>query len=365
MQNDEKMKLISKNLEEVLTAEELQKLVQSGKPLKHYIGLEISGKVHIGGLVTMLKIKDLQVAGVQTSVFLADWHTWLNKKLDGTLETAKRLAKEYFEEALKAAAKAAGADSEKINFVLGSDLYENTPNYWAEMVKVAKATTVSRMMRSTTIMGRGEEEITDTAMLIYPAMQAADIFVLGVNIAHAGIDQRKVHIVARDAASELNFQKPVAIHHHLLMSLSKPDVWPLPEENREDMVVAMKMSKSKPDSAVFIHDSPEEIRRKINQAFAPEGETSYNPVLDWVKHLVFYDSGASLEIVRDEKFGGNITYSSYDELESDYKNRTLHPMDLKLALAEWLIRKLEPARKYFENPKRQKALEEIERLTNR
>ncbi|EKD85512.1 MAG: hypothetical protein ACD_38C00009G0002, partial [uncultured bacterium] len=210
MITEEKINLITRNLEEVLTEEELKALVESNQPLKHYQGFEISGKVHLGtGFASMLKIKDLQEAGVKTTILLADWHTWLNKKLDGTLETATKMARDYFEEGLKAAALCVGADPEKIEFVLGSELYEKLGNeYWASVVKVSKATTIPRMLRSTTIMGRNAAEVSDAAMLIYPAMQSADIFALEVNIAHAGTDQRNVHVVARDAAKDLDKQKP-------------------------------------------------------------------------------------------------------------------------------------------------------------
>ena len=363
MTTDEKFKLITRNLEETLTEEELRALIDSETPLKHYIGFEISGKGHVGWVFTMQKIKDLQEAGVGINILLADWHTWLNKKLDGTLETAKRMAGEYFKEALKACALSAGADPEKINFVLGSELYEKLgSNYWAMVIKVAKATTLARMLRSTTIMGRKESEISDTAMLIYPAMQSADIFALGVNIAHAGTDQRNVHVVAREAASSLDQKKPVAIHHHLLQGLIQPVL--ATDDNGKQVldVEAAKMSKSRPESAIYIHDDPEEIKRKINAAYAPEGIVEFNPILDWVKHLVFYDP-TSLIVKRNEKWGGDKTYSSYQELEKDYAEKKLHPQDLKAAVAEWLIKKLEPARKYFEDPKRKNALDEIERLT--
>ena len=365
MTNDEKFNLITRNLEEVLTEEELKQLIESGTPLKHYIGFEISGKGHMGWVLTLQKIKDLQNAGVEVQILLADWHTWLNKKLDGTLETAKRLGREYFEQALRACAICAGADPDKINFVLGSELYEKLGNsYWANVVRVAKATTLSRMIRSTTIMGRKESEIQDSAMLIYPAMQSADIFALKANIAHAGTDQRNVHVVAREAAGSLGEEKPVAIHHHLLQGLLQPVL--IKDENGKQVldVEAAKMSKSKPDSAVFIHDSPDEIRRKVNNAFCPEGEVEFNPILDWAKHLIFYEDNSKLPISRKPEHGGDVTYSSYTDLEKDYAEKKLHPQDLKAAVAEWLITKLEPARKYFENPKRKKALEEIERLTS-
>ena len=364
MTTDEKFNLITRNLEETLTEGELRSLIDSGEPLRHYIGLEISGKAHVGWLFMMMIIKDLQDADVETNILLADWHTWLNKKLDGTLETAKRLGRDYFEEALKACAISVGADPDKINFILGSELYEKLgSSYWATVVKVAKATTINRMIRSTTIMGRKETEISDTAMLIYPAMQSADIFALGINLAHAGTDQRNVHVVAREAAAELGEKKPVAIHHHLLQGLLQPTL--TEDENGKKVMdmEAAKMSKSKPDSAIFIHDNDGEIKRKINNAFCPEGEVEFNPILDWCKYLVLASQGDALQVLRKEEHGGNVEYTSYTQLEQDYKDKKLHPQDLKAAVANWLIAKLEPARKYFEDPKRKAALEEIEKLT--
>jgi tyrosyl-tRNA synthetase len=372
MTNEEKFNLITKNLEETLTEDELRRLIESGRPLRHYIGLEISGKAHVGWVFMMKKIKDLQDAGVEVNILLADWHTWLNKKLDGTLETAKRLGRDYFEEALKAAALSAGADPNNIKFVLGSELYEKEGNeHWAKVVKVAKATSLARMLRSTTIMGRKESEISDSAMLIYPALQSADIYSLKVNIAHAGTDQRNVHVVAREAAHALGEEKPIAIHHHLLQGLLPPVLIDDPETGTKVMdMEAAKMSKSKPDSAVFIHDTDEEIKRKINGAYAPEGIVEFNPILDWIKYLIFYDEGTSSAydpttfiVKRDEKWGGDLTYNSYADLEKDYAEKNLHPQDLKGAVAEWLIQTLEPARIYFEDPNRKEALEEIEKLT--
>ncbi len=367
MTSEEKFNLITRNLEEVLTPEELKDLIESGIPLKHYIGLEISGKVHIGtGFAVLLKVKDLQQAGVKTTILLADWHTWLNKKLDGTLETARKMAREYFEEGMKAAALCVGADPDRIEFVLGSEIYEKLGSgFWATVIKVSKATTLARMIRSTTIMGRRESEISDAAMLIYPALQSADIFAMGINLAHAGTDQRNVHIVARDSAKQVGFPKPIAIHHRLLQGLMQPTI--ITDESGKQVMdmEAAKMSKSKPDSAIFIHDSPDEIKRKINQAYAPEGVVEFNPILDWVKHLIFYNSGSGLTIKRDPKWGGDLSYTNYEDLEKDYAEKKLHPQDLKMAVAEWLIQKLEPARKYFEDPKRKAALEEIEKLTTK
>src|SRR3990167_4035653 len=190
-------------------------------------------------------------------------------------------------------------------------------------------------------------------------MQAADIFLLGVNIAHAGIDQRKVHVIARDSASALKKPKPIAIHHPILLGLTAPENT---SGEADEKAMKAKMSKSKPGSGISIHDSPEQIRQTINGAYAPAGQVENNPILNWTRYLIFYGEG-SLTISRKPEHGGDITYSSYENLEKDYAEKNLHPQDLKMAVAEWLIAKLEPARKYFENPQRKKSLEEIERLT--
>lgn len=373
MDIEKKFDLITRNTEEILTEEDLKLFLETGVPLKHYIGFEISGKMHLGtGLMTMVKVKDFIDARVDASIFLADWHTWINNKLGGDRETIRKVATEYFAEGFKASMKCLGGDDKKLRFVLGSELYKENEKYWATVLEVSKHTTLARIRRSITIMGRKEGEAVSFAMLIYPPMQVADIFTQGITLAHAGMDQRKAHVIAREVALKLNISplknnkgdkiKPVAVHHHLLLGLGKPPMWPVPKDRLQELWSEMKMSKSKPDSCVFIHDSAEEIRRKLNNAFCPAKNIEFNPVLDWAKHLIFRDEKCSLEVERPAKFGGDVTYYSYKELERDFAEGKLHPLDLKRAVAEELIKLLEPARKHFEKPKPKAMLAELEEM---
>jgi tyrosyl-tRNA synthetase len=373
MDVQKRFELIKNNTEEIMTEEDLKLLLDSGTAIKHYIGFEISGKIHLGtGLMCMSKVKDFMDAGIDCSIFLADWHSWINDKLGGDREVIKKVAGGYFKEGLKASLKCFGGDPEKLKFILGSDLYHNNDEYWATMVDISKNTSLARMMRSITIMGRKEGESVDFAKLIYPPMQVADIFIQGINLPHAGLDQRKAQVIAREVALKIktkplldkegNQMKPVAVHHHLILGLGKPPVWPVPKEQLQELWSVLKMSKSKPDTCIFIHDSPEEIKRKINQAFCLEGEVEFNPILDWVKYLIFRDADSKLEIKRPEKFGGDVTYTSYKDLEKDFAGKKLHPMDLKSSVSDKLIQILEPARKHFEQPKVKKMLEDLEKL---
>jgi len=364
----DRLALVERGLEEVLTGEELAALLASDVPPRHYIGFEISGRIHVGtGLLCMAKLRDFQRAGIETTVFLADWHTWINDKLGGDPATIRELATGYFAEGMKASMRCVGGDPEAVRFVLGSDLYRQVDDYWATVVEVGKHTSLARMQRSITIMGREEGEAVDFAKLIYPAMQVADIFKLGVNLAHAGMDQRKAHVIARDVALQVQRNplvgpdgtraKPIALHHPLLLGLGRPPVWPIPPDgNLRDLRTAMKMSKSKPSSAIFIHDSPDEIATKVRKAFCPPGVVEFNPVLDWTRQLLFGVFDEPLRVRRSEQHGGPVTFDAYEELEAAYRQEQLHPMDLKGAVTDRLVEALEPARRHFEDPARAHAL---------
>jgi len=370
----ERFELIKRRTEEILTDEDLKLYLETGVPLKHYIGFEISGKVHLGtGIVCMSKIKDFIDAGVNCSVFLADWHSWINDKLGGDLEQIQKVAVGYFKEGLKACLKAVGADPEKVKFNLGTDLYHNNDSYWETFIDVCKNTTLNRMHRSITIMGRKLGEGVDFAKLLYPAMQVADIFIQNVSLAHAGYDQRKAHVVAREVALKMKKNnlvggngekiKPICVHHHLILGLTKPSIWPIEDNTQlQEMWSDMKMSKSIPNSAVFVNDSPIEIKNKVKSAFCPEGNVSINPILDWAKFVIFRDKNSSIHIERKPKFGGDIEFKSYDELESAFLSKKIHPLDLKLGIAHQIIDILEPVRKHFEQPNIQKMKEELEEL---
>ena len=96
-------------------------------------------------------------------------------------------------------------------------------NIGLKLVKFTKHMSIARTMRTLTIMGRSEnEEKIDLAKLLYPPMQAVDIHSLDVDIAHAGMDQRKIHMLVREIFPKMKWKVPVAVHHKLLPGLTKP-----------------------------------------------------------------------------------------------------------------------------------------------
>ncbi|MEE8402945.1 MAG: hypothetical protein V3R93_04245, partial [Candidatus Hydrothermarchaeaceae archaeon] len=211
------------------------------------------------------------------------------------------------------------------------------------------------------------------ALTFYPSMQCADIFHIGADICQLGLDQRKVNMLAREVADRkgmvrlLGYEgkgvngKPVIVSHRMLMGLEGPvKAKGFDDDASIDAAISSKMSKSIPSTSIFVHDPEEEIKRKINAAFCPMKEVKENPVMEYAKEIVFRSS-AELEIRRPEKFGGDVTFYSYPEVEKAYVNGDLHPQDLKIAVAKQIDRLISPIRMHFEKDNKARKLYELVR----
>jgi tyrosyl-tRNA synthetase len=337
----ERLDLIIRDpIEEVVTRDELKGLLETVAYPKHYIGLEVSGKLHLGSLIlTGFKINDFINAQLDCTVFLADWHTYINNKLGGDWDKIKRISN-YYSEVFKFFCPG-------VHIMIGSELYDNTGScYWENFVHFSKHMTLSRIMRSLTIMGRNERDNLDFSQLLYPIMQSVDINALDVDIVHAGMDQRKIHMLAREIFPKLGWKIPVSVHHHLLPGLSEPVKLGLSEDTPDDARIASKMSKRNPTRGIIIHDDEKTIRDKINKAFCPVGVIENNPILELIRYIVFHQF-AEFVIERASKYGGNITYTNYNDVERDFLFNKIHPMDLKNATAIYINKIIEPIRNHF------------------
>lgn len=347
MDIETRMDLVRQVGEEILTEDELRELFQTNQKPIAYDGMEPSGNLHIAqGVLRAINVNKMTKAGCKFKMWVADWFGWMNNKMGGDLEKL-RITGNYMIEVWKST----GMDIDKVEFLWAKDVMADE-EYWKKVVTIARNSTVPRILRCAQIMGRTETETLTAAQIFYPCMQAADIFHLKVDIAQLGMDQRKVNILARELAPKLNLKKPIAVHHHMLMGLSEP---PKDISDPTERKIAMKMSKSNPNSAIFMTDSVEEISRKINNAYCQAKIVSDNPILEYCKYIIF-EKQKELEIVRPTKFGGNLTIPGYDELERKFSEGAIHPLDLKKAVTVSLGNILEPTRKHFEKNKKAKEL---------
>ncbi len=347
MDIETKIDLVKQVGEEIITEEELREIFQTKDHPIAYDGFEPSGNIHIAqGILRSINVNKMTKAGCRFKMWVADWFGWMNNKMGGDLEKIQTVG-EYLIEVWKST----GMDLDKVDFVWAKDAMSDE-KYWKTVVQIARINTVTRITRCAQIMGRKESESLSAAQIFYPCMQAADIFHLDVDITQLGMDQRKVNMLAREVAPKLGYKKPVVVSHHMLMGLGQP---PQTDLMGADRAIELKMSKSKPDTAIFMTDSEEDIKRKIKKAYCPEGIITENPILEYNKYMLF-EKFKSIKIERPEKFGGDVEFFSYQEMEKAFAEKQVHPMDLKAATAARINELIEPVRKHFEDNKRAREL---------
>ncbi|MEK6976449.1 MAG: tyrosine--tRNA ligase [Candidatus Thermoplasmatota archaeon] len=341
---------------EVVSEDELRQLCDQaarGLQPRAYIGFEPSGTAHVGWMVCTDMVKRLVAAGFDVHILLADWHAQINDKLGGDLAAIQRCGR-YMEQAFEAL----GVPNDQVRYVYANALAGDA-SYWAMVLKVQKNTTLARVRRAMTIMGRSEDEGDgDMSKFMYPAMQVADIFHMHIDLAYGGLDQRHAHMLARDVAPKIGRKPPTALHTPLVPSLKGQGSGRMDAQasvaggagTAAADAASVKMSKSDPDSGIFIHDAPEDIARKLKGAHCPAKEVEGNPVLDLLRLVVWPRIGAvggALVVRRPEKFGGDKSYTDLEAVKADFASGALHPMDLKTAVASALGQQLEPVRAYF------------------
>lgn len=303
-----------------------------------YDGFEPSGRMHIAqGIYKTIWVNKLTNLGCHFKIWVADWFAKLNNKMGGDLKKI-RVVGEYMIEIWKVC----GMNMDHVEFVWASEEINRNPDtYWSTVMDISTTFNLNRIKRCCTIMGRQETDEAPASQIFYPCMQCADIFFLKADIAQLGMDQRKVNMLAREYcdAKKIKF-KPVILSQHMIMGLL---------EGQE------KMSKSNPDSAIFMEDSEADVKRKIKRAYCVMGEVESNPCMNYMQHIVFgvYDK---VTLFRDGGDQEDKEYNSYQEFEQDWISQEIHAKDLKKTLTHYLNLLLEPVRKHFVENDKAKAL---------
>ncbi|MCQ4153503.1 MAG: tyrosine--tRNA ligase, partial [Archaeoglobi archaeon] len=210
MDLEKKIAIATRNAEEVVTTEELRALLEEKDKPRAYVGYEPSGEIHLGHLITVNKLKDLQSIGFEVIVLLADIHAYLNEK--GTFEEIRKLAERNMKTFI-----AFGLNEKNAQFVLGSS-YQLNREYMLDVLKLARITTLNRARRSMDEVSRRKEDPM-VSQMIYPLMQSLDIAYLKIDVAVGGIDQRKIHMLARENLPALGYKAPICIHTPIISGL--------------------------------------------------------------------------------------------------------------------------------------------------
>lgn len=327
MELKERLELIKINTQEIVTEEELKKLLKKKKKPVAYIGIAPTGPFHIGYLLQFTKLWQLQQAGIKCIVLLADIHASLDE-LKAPWEKAKLLA-DYTENCVKLALPW----KEEPEIVRGSS-FEFDRKYVEDTLRLASMISIKRATRAAREVCRMSKP--RVSELLYPIMQSIDQEALGADISLAGIENRHAYMLGREYLKKLGYTSKVEVYTPLITGLKGPGV---------------KMSSSKPETLIRVYDSDDKIRKRIAGAYCPVGETKDNPLLQICKYIIFKDKKSAITIKRPKKYGGDVHFHSYEDLENTFKEGKLHPADLKNSVADELITMLKPVRDYFSKNK--------------
>ena len=332
MSLEERFRLCRSVAEECIQEDELRYLLaHKPTPPVCYDGFEPSGRMHIAqGVQKAIHVNRLTAAGCVFKFWVADWFAQLNHKLGGDMKKIRTVGR-YFIEVWRAC----GMRMDRVEFLWASEEINKRPEeYWTLVMDIARRNSLARVVRCSQIMGRTEQDELSAAQIFYPCMQCADIFFLRADICQLGMDQRKVNVLAREYCDLRKFKhKPVILSHRMMPGLKQGQA---------------KMSKSDPESAIFMDDTEAEVNAKIKKAFCPPGVVADNPCLEYLRYMVLPTLG-SFTVERSEENGGDKTYDTYAEVEEDFVVGRLHPGDLKPALGRALNAVLRPVREHFES----------------
>ena len=322
MNLEEKFKLVKRNTVEIITEEELKKLLKEKKKPSVYLGTAITGKPHLAYFAWIIKLADFLKAGFKVKVLLADIHGALDNTPWNILEERYK----YYELAIKDIFSKVGMETKNLEIIKGSS-FQLKKEYIMDLLKLSSFVSVHDARKSASdVVKNIEGEQAKLSGLIYPLMQALDEEHLNVDIQYGGIDQRKIFVFARENLPKVGYKPRIEVMTPLLQGLTETG----------------KMSASISKSKVDLTDSDEEIKDKIKSAYCLEGDAR-NGVMDFLKYVIMVikeDRNEKFIVKRDKKYGGDISYKNYKEIEKDFIDKKLHPQDLKNAVVEEIIKLL-------------------------
>ncbi|MDI3474228.1 MAG: tyrosyl-tRNA synthetase [Candidatus Woesearchaeota archaeon] len=315
MDIQEKYNLITRNLQEIITKDELGELLKTKKEISVYWGTMPTGSISIAYFFPMMKIADFLKAGLKVKILIADLHA----ALDGVPWDLLDKRTEYYKRAIILILETIGVDIEKLEFIRGRDFQLNG-KYFEDVLKLAMVSNVKNCKKAASEVVKMAEN-PFLGNLIYPLMQALDEEYLKVDIQYGGLDQRKVMVYARENLPKIGYKPRVELITPMIRGL-----------------VGEKMSSSIEATKIDLLDDEDTVERKIKKAECIEGNPD-NGIMSLLKYLIMIlkeDAKESFIVERPEKFGGNVEYNSYEEIEKDFVSKKLHPLDLKNAVSKEL-----------------------------
>ncbi len=330
MNANEKFELIKRNTAEIITEKELKELLEKKKKPVIYWGTATTGKPHIGYLFPALKIADFLKAGFHVKILLADLHAALDNVPWNVVERRY----DYYAKIIPLLIKSIGVEVKDLEIVKGSEM-QLKPEYMYDVLQMSSQVSVHDATKAASdVVKMGDNP--KLSGIIYPIMQAIDEQYLEVDCQLGGTDQRKIMVLARENLPKIGYNPRIEIMNPLIPGL-----------------IGKKMSASDERSKIDLLDDAETIKKKLHDAECVAGDPD-NGVIAFLKYVIMtikHDNKEKFVIKRDKKYGGDLIYSDYEQIEKDFVAKKLHPLDLKNAVADEIyniLKSIQKERKILE-----------------
>jgi tryptophanyl-tRNA synthetase len=255
-----------------------------------YTGRGPSGPMHIGHLIPFLFTKWLQEKfDVNVYIQITDDEKFLEPKRKLSLEEVQKWSYENILDIV-----AVGFDENK-TFIFKNSEYIR--NFYKLVLKIAK-----RINFSTVRAVFGFNNQTNIGLIFFPSLEIAPTFFEEkFCLIPASIDQDPFWRLQRDVAEILGKKKSAQISSKFLIPLTG---------------MQGKMSTSKPETAIFLNDDYETVRKKIYKAFSGGQPTielhrklGGNPDIDvcfQYLYVLFEEDDKKIEEIRENYKNGNL-----------------------------------------------------------
>ncbi len=263
-------------------------------------GMQPSGRLHIGNYLGALKnFVELQNSGdYRCYFFIADLHS-ITEPFDP--EEKRRQVIDLAADFL-----AAGIDPKRSTVFIQSHIPAHNELAWI----LNTVTPMGELERMTQFKDKSlrQAENVNAGLFDYPVLMAADILIYGARTVPVGDDQLQHLELTRSLARKFNARFGETFIEPKGLLTKTPRVMSLKDP-------AKKMSKSQPESCLFIDDEPDAIREKIARAVTDSGTTiEYDPENKpgLANLLEIY---AALTHMEPEAVAGEFTGMKYSELK--------------------------------------------------
>jgi len=290
-------KVLTRGVEHIYpNREALEKALRSGKKLRVYQGIDPTGKLHLGHIVGLRKLRQLQDLGHEIIVLIGDFTATIG---DPTSKRTTR--KPLTREEVLANAKDYKKQVGKILDLTKSNIRFLHNEKWssklkpADMLELASKFTVAGLLERDMFQERikAGRDIRVHEFL-YPIFQAYDSMTMDVDLEVGGNDQTFNMLAGRTLSRKVKNKEKFVLALKLLVDPS-----------------GKKMGKSE-DNSVFLDDKPDKM---------------YGKIMAWPDELI----GLGFELLT------NIPKEEIEKITRQIKSKKLNPREAKARLAREIV----------------------------